>query len=70
MLTNVDDCDTLLHMRKETHIGFKVGDELLQKIDRFKKADHRDSRSATVRVILEKYFEEHPEIRLDESDKT
>jgi len=56
-------------MRKETHIGFKVGNELLQKIDRFKEQDHRDSRSSTVRVILEKYFEEHPEIGLDGSNK-
>jgi len=55
-------------MRKETHIGFKVGDELLQKIDGFKKRDHRDSRSSTVRVILERFFEEHPEIGLAKTD--
>ena len=56
-------------MRKQTHIGLRVGDALLGKIDGFKERDRRDSRASTVRVILEKYFEEHPEIRLDESDK-
>ena len=69
-MTVVQRCITLVNMRKQTHIGLRVGDALLEKIDGFKERDRRDSRASTVRVILERFFEEHPEIVVDESAKT
>jgi len=69
MLTDVFKGCTLLHMVKPTHIGLRVNNDLLDKIDRYKDRDKRESRAAAVRVILEKYFEEHPETDLDRSDK-
>jgi len=54
-------------MGKPTHIGLRVNDSLLDRIDRYKERDKRESRAAAVRVILERFFEEHPEAGLDDS---
>ena len=47
---------------RRTYVQVTVPDALLAKLDAFARQDRRFTRSDTIRVALERFFEEHPEL--------
>jgi len=51
--------------------GFSIylQQELIERLDRIAKREHRRSRGNVIEFLLLKYFEEHPEIGVEKKDE-